>query len=617
MDTTVSPFEVDRRRGVLYLTLDTPRCDVNIFSNDAATQLRDVLRSIDPQETQAVVLRSGKPDSFINGVGLLMAVAVKSPEGAGELTRNVRATYHALRDCPVTTVAAIEGNCYGCGVELSLFCDHRIAADTAVTHFYMTEIADYLFLPIFEGTLRLPLLLGLEAAADFMLWGERWSARRAHERGLLDAVFESRDFAAATEKFVEDALRQTGGGKPPPRRPADASRTPEEIAARAAAIRARIQSLPPAYHQVYEQGLDLMIRATREGRVSEPDARLEIERSGVTSCAPMAKRALSFFFIRQSVHQRCLGQVKVPPRELTVSFAGEGRAVRDWREVLATRKLPDVELLAPGDTPPASAADRQLCFVGPTLPARAASGGHAIAVGLRAPPSHDVWPAATLLYGPSGGAAPLVEIAVGDEIQTGDRRLYRYLTRAGFRAFFSRPRQQFVTQQALAAYFTPLVRYLQEGGSAAAVDATLRDFGLVRRPAAMLRQLDAEQLSQSLVDMGVGAPASVWKAIDELGRVRGPAGAADEPLLGAFLVSLAAAARRWQDEGILSHAGLVDLVAREALDFPLQHGSLLTYLTRTRLRELSERAAHLRAYLAPHDIAVVEQSAQSERQAYL
>ena len=65
----------------------------------------------------------------------------------------------------------MQGNCYGCGVELALRCDHRVAADSADTHFYMTEINDYLFVPIFEATMRLPLLLGLENATRLLREG--------------------------------------------------------------------------------------------------------------------------------------------------------------------------------------------------------------------------------------------------------------------------------------------------------------------------------------------------------------------------------------------------------------------------------------------------------------
>ena len=58
---------------VLVLTLDTPGCDFNIFSHEAAVQLLELLEGVDRSRVKALVIRSAKPASFINGVGLMMA----------------------------------------------------------------------------------------------------------------------------------------------------------------------------------------------------------------------------------------------------------------------------------------------------------------------------------------------------------------------------------------------------------------------------------------------------------------------------------------------------------------------------------------------------------------
>lgn len=148
------PFTVELEGRLLRLTLDTPGCQVNVFSLAAALQLRAILAEVDPQRIDAVTLETAKPGSFINGVGLMMANAVKRPSDVAVLTADVRAAYRALREVPVPTIALVSGACFGCGVELSLQCSHRVAADRADTRFYMTEIADYLFIPCFGGTVE-------------------------------------------------------------------------------------------------------------------------------------------------------------------------------------------------------------------------------------------------------------------------------------------------------------------------------------------------------------------------------------------------------------------------------------------------------------------------------
>jgi enoyl-CoA hydratase/carnithine racemase len=176
------PLRAEWAADVLTIRIDTPGCDVNIFSHRAAVQLVEILDGVDPDAVRAIVLRSDKPGSFVNGVGLMLANAVQAPEDVARLTEPVRRAYQKLADAPVPTIAALQGNCFGCGVELSLMCDYRVAQRSWDTQLYMTEIADYLFVPCFGGTQNLPQLLGLRAATELLLWGHRCGPPR-HTRG--------------------------------------------------------------------------------------------------------------------------------------------------------------------------------------------------------------------------------------------------------------------------------------------------------------------------------------------------------------------------------------------------------------------------------------------------
>jgi len=147
------------RRGILYLTLDTRGSSVNVFTPAVALELERELKAGLAAGARAVVLQSGKPGSFVNGVGLLLAASSNSEEAAMERARALQRCYEMLAAAPVPTIAAVEGNCYGCGLELALTCDYRVARDSYDTHFYMPELRDYAFIPLFGGTQRLPLLL--------------------------------------------------------------------------------------------------------------------------------------------------------------------------------------------------------------------------------------------------------------------------------------------------------------------------------------------------------------------------------------------------------------------------------------------------------------------------
>ncbi len=64
--------------------------------------------------------------------------------------------------------------------------------------------------------------------------------------------------------------------------------------------------------------------------------------------------------------------------------------------------------------------------------------------------------------------------------------------------------------------------------------------------------------------------------------------------MDAVLFSLLSEARRSLSDGTLSHPTLVDLNARELLDFPLQHRSLCAYLKREKVEELLTRTRRIR-----------------------
>ena len=82
------------------------------------------------------------------------------------------------------TIAAVNGYCLGYGLTLVSACDFVIAADDA--EFGMPEVR--LGVPTIVGAIRLPRRLGMQAALELLLTGERIDAARAAELGLVGRV---------------------------------------------------------------------------------------------------------------------------------------------------------------------------------------------------------------------------------------------------------------------------------------------------------------------------------------------------------------------------------------------------------------------------------------------
>jgi len=555
----MSPFTLSLEDGVAYLTLDTPACDVNIFSRQAAAQLLELLSTLDPQRTRAVVFRSAKERSFINGVGLLMAGAARTMEDVKRLGASVREAYRVVRELPMPTISAIAGSCFGCGVEFALQCRYRVAANTHATQFYMTEIADYLFVPAFGATQDLPRVVGLADSADLLLWGERWTAARALASNLVDACFDDETFAEQTRAFVSDVVAGRVKPRPAALRAGDGALVIE--------TRERIGALPSECQPAFSACFDLMIRRPLSEPATAADYEAELEESGRTVTMPVSKAALSFFFIRQLAEQVCRRGYVAPSAYRVVGSDG---SIPRFLTSLAEKKLRRISV---GDEAPQAGSDAMtLAFGDYHAPARkdpfdgaAAIVAHRACLSLELEQAAPRWSDETVVTIPFFDIGiPFAEIATREGPTDAAKGLFDLLSRAGYVAILTKPKDQFVTTALTRAFTDPALRWIATGGSPDDHDASLRDFGFMNRC----------KLIAGLTSQGEGRAAA--SALVGADFRRGSASATIAP---AMVLSLVASAVSIVSNRIAAHPSIVDLFAREVLDFPLAKGSLLRFAT--------------------------------------
>jgi len=90
-----------------------------------------------------------------------------------------------LAELPMPTIAAIEGNALGGGLELALCCDIRIASERARLGLPEVRLA---VTPGAGGTQRLPRVVGLARARELILTGRVLGAAEAERIGLVHEV---------------------------------------------------------------------------------------------------------------------------------------------------------------------------------------------------------------------------------------------------------------------------------------------------------------------------------------------------------------------------------------------------------------------------------------------
>jgi len=571
------PFDVTTNDGVLTLTLDTPGSAINIFNHATARQLIDILSHVTPATTRAIVFETAKPNSFINGVGLLLAQAAQTYDDVRRASTPPWSAYRAVHDAPVPTIAVVQGSCFGCGVEFALNCDYRIATDSYETQFYMTELNDYLFIPLFGSTWNLPAAVGLEDAIKLLLWGQRWDAEKAAQRGLIDEVVPHGDLRERTQRFV----RRVIDGTQPSRRRGRVNWGPVEdrIMERA---RRRVESLPVQYQRVYGDALELLEAGARQSRTYVEHQQHELTCSAASALSPIGKAAYAFFYLRQMASERAAGRLRgtaAPVRLfLGLEHSEEGHA---FACTLRARRLSGVAFDSP------DAADFRL--VERAADASAGRGDVVTRLSLVAGPSSDVE-----IYAPtyrSGGR--LIELATRPEgpaslPKEAVARLTRTLQRFGFEVACTTPAETFVSNRLLIAYLAPLLGFVERDGDVGVVNATLRDAGFVRRPHDLLAAIDHRQLAAHLANVLGRAPSAIAPLLATLTSPHCSTARTDEAIVDALCIALLDAVLTARVRCEVRDTTIIDLIARELLDFPRHLCSLGTWLKTARVAQAVE-----------------------------
>jgi len=212
-------FKLARAGDVAVVTIDNgaDHTKPTFFSRGALESLDRVLDELERTEFEALVL-TGKPFVFAAGADVTEFPDV-SPELAREGSRTGHELFARLAALPYPTVAAINGACLGGGVEIALHCDARTIS-TGVRHFACPEVFLGIF-PAWGGTQIIPKLVGPETAVKFIVanplkQNRMLDARKAHELGFADALFEPVEFLDESIAFARDLAERGAVERPAP-----------------------------------------------------------------------------------------------------------------------------------------------------------------------------------------------------------------------------------------------------------------------------------------------------------------------------------------------------------------------------------------------------------------
>ena len=187
-----------KENGIETITFHRPEA-LNALNSEVLSDIEKAVddAALDPEVR--VIIFTGEGKSFIAGADINEMNGKKNLDII-EYSRKGAGLFRKIETMTKPTIAAINGYAFGGGLEFALSCDIRIANEKA--SFALPE-ATLGIVPGFNGTQRLPKIIGMMKAKEMLFTGRRVRADEALAMGLLFKVTSLEDFEAEVMKEAE------------------------------------------------------------------------------------------------------------------------------------------------------------------------------------------------------------------------------------------------------------------------------------------------------------------------------------------------------------------------------------------------------------------------------
>jgi len=163
---------------VLIVTINRPTRR-NAVDREAAAALYEAFKAFDADDSLSVAILTGAEGNFCAGADLQAVAAGKGNPVRPDGDMGPMGPTRLELSKPV--IAAVEGYAVAGGLELALWCDLRVASDSARFGVFCRRFG----VPLIDGgTIRLPRLIGASRAMDLVLTGREVGTDEALAIGL-------------------------------------------------------------------------------------------------------------------------------------------------------------------------------------------------------------------------------------------------------------------------------------------------------------------------------------------------------------------------------------------------------------------------------------------------
>jgi len=292
-----------------WLVMDRPGKSENAIGLDFQDSIEKATAYIEEEyqkgNCKVCILTSAKKRFCVGADITEFYQTTNKSELAGRLVAG-KAAMKKLTALPIPTVAAINGDALGGGLEIALACDYRVAATSSKHNLGLPEVMLGV-IPGLGGTVRTPKLIGIQNALTYVLQGKNMKTSKAKSIGLVDALVEDEDRYPGENRFL-GGVRTYAGTVMDKKRP--------ELGKKVGWADWFLGCTPPGRFIVTQQTLKTLDKATKgrypapyrafesvmnAAKTSDLDSAMEVESNGFMDMCVTAqsKAMMSLFFLQE------------------------------------------------------------------------------------------------------------------------------------------------------------------------------------------------------------------------------------------------------------------------------------------------------------------------------
>ena len=190
---------LEKKGYIAVATINRPKA-LNALNSEVLSDLDELVATVKADdEIRALVITGSGEKAFVAGADI-GEMSTLTKEGGTAFGKHGNDVFRAIETLPIPTIAAVNGFALGGGCELSMACDIRICADTAVFGQPETGLG---ITPGFGGTQRLARLVSPGMAKQLIYTAKNIKADEAYHIGLVNAVYPLEELMPAAEKLAE------------------------------------------------------------------------------------------------------------------------------------------------------------------------------------------------------------------------------------------------------------------------------------------------------------------------------------------------------------------------------------------------------------------------------